>query len=370
MGAMPVAPSPVVPLSRAEWAAIGAAHGPARPTADPAAVPTWAEDTRIADEERDDVVLPLARLAAVRRRHDLARRADLAALHPALASTGPAASPDGGRGPVGPSGAPTPGTGPPAPASSHPPGSVGDAPAASPASGSADGAPTMAGVAPGWVVGVAGGVAVGKSTVARLLAELLPAEVGGPVVGVSIDGFLRTNAELGELGLTARKGAPETYDLAALRTLLTDVRAGTAATDAPVYAHRLQDRDPGRTIRVEAPAVLVLEGLGALAGPDAGGVADLVDLGVYVDAAEEDARGWYLERFRAWRVAAADDAGAYLHRIADMADADADALALRVWDETNAPNVREHVLPTRERADVVLEKGPDHRVERVLVRPV
>ncbi|CAB4924065.1 unannotated protein [freshwater metagenome] len=306
-------------------------------------MPTWAERPRITDEERDEVVLPLARLAAVRRRHDLARRAALAALHPALSATAadpPAAAPAAARDDAGTGG-------PSGPSTDRGPGS-----------------------APGWVVGVAGGVAVGKSTVARLLAELLPAEVGGPVVVVSIDGFLRTNAELDERGLTARKGAPETYDLAALRTLLTDVRAGTAATDAPVYAHRLQDRDPGRTIRVDAPAVLVLEGLSALAGPDTGGVADLVDLGVYVDAAEDDARAWYLDRFRAWRVAAAEDEGAYLHRIADMPDADADALALHVWDETNAPNVREHVLPTRAHADVVLEKGPDHRVERVLVRPV
>ncbi|MDO9408748.1 hypothetical protein, partial [Patulibacter sp.] len=224
--------------------------------------------------------------------------------------------------------------------------------------------------APGWVLGVAGGVAVGKSTVARLLAELLPAEVEGPVVVVSIDGFLRTNAELEQLGLTARKGAPETYDLGALRTLLADVRAGVAATDVPVYAHRLQDRDPARTIRVDAPAVLILEGLSALASPDAGGVGDLVDLGVYVDAAEADVRDWYLDRFRAWRAAAADDDGSFLHRIADLPDADADALALRVWEETNAPNVRQNVLPTREHADVVLEKGPDHRVGRVLVRPV
>jgi type I pantothenate kinase len=212
-------------------------------------------------------------------------------------------------------------------------------------------------------------VAVGKSTVARLLAELLPAEVGGAVVVVSLDGFLRTNAELEELGLTARKGAPETYDRAALRTLLRDVRAGTAAADVPVYAHRLQDRDPDRTIRVDAPAVLIVEGLGVLAGPAEGGVGDLVDLGVYVDAAEEDARAWYLERFRAWRAAAADDEGAYLHRIRGMPDEQADALAQRVWDETNAPNVRDNVLPTRAHADVVLEKGPDHRVERVLVRP-
>jgi type I pantothenate kinase len=320
---MPAAPPALVTFDREAWAAVGAAHGPARPVPDPTAAPGWAGEAAVPDAERDAVVLPLARLAAVRRRHDLARRAELAALSPALAADAPAPDPTTGAVP-----------------------------------------------SPGWVVGVAGGVAVGKSTIARLLAELLPAEVGGPAVVVSVDGFLRTNAELAEQGLTERKGAPETYDLAALRALLRDVRAGTAAAHVPVYAHRLQDRDPDRTVRVDAPAVLVLEGLSALAAPEAGGVADLVDLGIYVDAAEEDARAWYLDRFRAWRVAAATDEGALLHRIADMADDEADALALRVWDGTNAPNVREHVLPTRERADVVVEKGPDHRVHRVLVRPL
>ncbi|MGX6450237.1 type I pantothenate kinase, partial [Patulibacter sp. S7RM1-6] len=108
----------------------------------------------------------------------------------------------------------------------------------------------------------------------------------------------------------------------------------------------------------------------AAPGPGGGAIADRVDLGIYVDAAEEYARGWYLERFRAWRAAAADDPGALLHATAEMPDPEADALALRVWAETNAPNVRDHVRPTRGHADVVLEKGPDHRVERVLVRPV
>ncbi|WP_051472181.1 type I pantothenate kinase [Patulibacter minatonensis] len=295
-------------LTRATWAGIGAADGPARPTTDPDAVPTWADDAQVADAERDEVVLPMARLAALRRAADLELRGRLAALHPALAGD---AAPDGG-----------------------------------------------------WVLGVAGGVAAGKSTIARLLAELLPAEVGGPVVVVSVDGYLRTNAELEADDLTARKGFPESYDHDGLRALLSAVRAGGPPVDAPVYAHRIQDRDPDRTVRVDRPAVLVLEGLGALS-PE---VRDLVDLGVYVDAAEDDARAWYLERFRAWRGAAADDPGALLHRIAEMPDEDADALALRVWETTNAPNVREHVLPTLEHADVVLEKGADHRVERVLVR--
>jgi type I pantothenate kinase len=311
---MPAVPAPFVPLTRAAWAALAAAGGPARPVADPGAVPAWADDTSIDDAERDEVVLPLARLAAVRRRHDLALRGELAALDPAL--TG------GAR---------------------------------------ADG---------GWVVGVAGGVAVGKSTVARLLAELLPAEVDGAVTVVSVDGFLRPNADLEAAGLSARKGSPETYDLAGLRALLAGVRAGAGPVDVPVYSHRLQDRDPARTIRVDRPAVLVLEGLTALAGPETpSGVRDLVDLGVYVDAAEEDARSWYLDRFHAWRAAAAQDEGALLHAIAPWPDEEADAMALRVWDETNAPNVREHVLPTRAHADVVLEKGHDHRVGRVLVRP-
>ena len=242
--------------------------------------------------------------------------------------------------------------------------------------------------ADGWIVAVAGGVASGKSTIARGLAQALRARGIGPVVHVSTDGYLFSNAELERRGLTARKGFPETYDTPALLDLLRAVRAGDRAVRVPTYSHRVQDIVPDDATVVDRPAVLVLEGLRALAGPlladpsdgasrpvdpsadRAPGVADLVDLGIYVDAAEDDARAWYLERFRAWRVAAADDPGALLHRIADMPDADADALALRVWDETNAPNVRDHVLPTRDRADVVLQKGPDHRIEQVLVRPV
>lgn len=324
-------PRPLVAVDRDRWARLGAAIGARRAAASSGSPTTsWAGDVDADARERREVLGPLAALAARRRELDLDRRAGLGALDDAFVRGGPSAG--------------------------------------------------------GWVVAVAGGVAAGKSTVARALTEDLRALGVGEVVHVSTDGFLLSNAELERRGLTALKGHPVSYDTPALLDLLHAVRAGDGAVEVPTYSHRLQDHGPDRVL-VDRPAVLVLEGLRALASPlpvggeDVGagnedgpaddiGVADLVDLGVYVDAAEEDARAWYLERFRAWRVAAADDPGAYLHRIVDVPDEQADALALRVWHETNAPNVREHVLPTRARADVILEKGPDHRVGRVLVRPV
>jgi type I pantothenate kinase len=269
------------------------------------------------DAPGDDVLGPLARLVAVRREQDLRRRSALGELSGALVR--------GGAG------------------------------------------------ARGFVVAVAGGVAAGKSRIAGELAGLLTAHGAGPVARVSTDDFLLPNAELQERGLTERKGFPESYDHAGLIALLDAVRAGDGPVDVPVYAHRLQDRVPGEVTTVDRPAVLVLEGLRSLAGPgpgDAVGVRDRVDLGIYVDAADEHARAWYLERFRTWRVDAADDPGAFLHPLREMPDADADALALRVWDAVNAPNVRDHVLPTREHADVVLRKGAGHEVSEVLVRRV
>jgi type I pantothenate kinase len=263
------------------------------------------------------VLGPLARLVAVRREQDLRRRSALAELSGALVRGG--------------------------------------------------------GGARGYVVAVAGGVATGKSRIARELAALLADEGAGPVARVSTDDFLLPNAELEARGLTERKGFPESYDHPALLALLDAVRAGDGPVAVPVYAHRLQDRVPGETTTVDRPAVLVLEGLRALAGPEPGedvGVRDRVDLGIYVEAADEHARAWYLERFRSWRVDAADDPGAFLHGLREMPDDEADALALRVWDAVNAPNVRDHVLPTRAHADVVLRKGAGHVVTEVLVRRV
>lgn len=206
------------------------------------------------------------------------------------------------------------------------------------------------------VVAVGGGVAVGKSTVAAGLATALEAAGAGPVAVVATDGYLLPNAELAARGLTERKGFPESYDLPALRELLRDVRAGEGPLRAPVYAHRLQDRVPDAAIVVDRPATLVLEGLAALDER----IADLVDVAVYVDAAEELAASWYLDRFRAWRIAAANDPGAFLHPLRDMPDADAEALAMRVWETVNLPNVRANVLPGRARADVVLVKDAGH----------
>jgi type I pantothenate kinase len=314
---MPAADAPFVPLDREAWTRAGGSEARDLAAAcPPPAEAGWGEDPREDPDGRAAVLAPLARFAAVRREQDLRRRAALAELHPALVR--------GGAG------------------------------------------------ARGWVIAVGGGVAVGKTTVGRELALLLEAAGCGPVARVATDDFLLPNAELEERGIAERKGFPESYDGPGLIALLDAVRAGDGAVRVPTYSHRLQDRVRGGERDVDRPAVLVLEGLRSLAGPDAGGpgVRDRIDLGIYVDAPDELLQRWYLDRFHAWRAAAAVDAGARLHAIAGMPDDEADALAMRVWHEVNAPNIRDHVVPTRAHADVVLEKAEDHRVRRVLVRPV
>lgn len=226
-----------------------------------------------------------------------------------------------------------------------------------------------------FIVGMAGSVAVGKSTTARVLAALLRAE-GRKVALVPTDGFLLPNAVLAERGLMNRKGFPGTYDLKALIGFLTDIRLGRAA-QAPVYSHQTYDVVPGATVTVEESEVVILEGLNVLqVGPlPAEGehrpfVSDFFDFSIYVDAEEEALRTWYLERFLALRATAFQDPQAYFHRYAAVSEAEARDTATRIWETINLVNLRENVLPTRARADVVLRKGPDHAVYEVWLRRV
>jgi type I pantothenate kinase len=227
-----------------------------------------------------------------------------------------------------------------------------------------------------FVIAVAGSVAVGKSTTARLLQALLAAAPDTPRVDlVTTDGFLLPNAELEARGLLDRKGFPESYDRRALLRFLADVKSGRPEVSAPLYSHASYDVLPGERQVVDSPDVLVLEGLNVL---QAGGrpegrvpevfLSDFFDFSVYVDAAEHDISQWYVERFLALRRTAFSDTAAYFHRFADLTDEEATTTALGIWAAVNEPNLRLNIAPTRSRARLVLQKAADHSVRRVLLR--
>ncbi len=214
------------------------------------------------------------------------------------------------------------------------------------------------------VVGVGGGVAVGKSTVARVLGELAAAAPGSPTVAtLGLDSFLMSNARLADAGLSGRKGFPESYDGEALLGFVHGVRAGGSGLRIPVYSHELYDIVPGAHEEIPAADLLVVEGLHALAPLTDG--SQLADVGLYVDAAPELVYGWFLDRFRSLRLEARDDPTSFFHAWSDMPDADAESLATAVWHHINLPNLVEHIEPTRARADVVIEKDAEHRVRLI-----
>jgi type I pantothenate kinase len=227
-----------------------------------------------------------------------------------------------------------------------------------------------------FVIGVAGSVAVGKSTTARLLKELLSRWPGTPRVElVTTDGFLYPNAELERRNLLQRKGFPESYDRRALLRFVAEVKAGSSEVHAPVYSHLTYDIVPGEEIVVRRPDVLIVEGLNVLQAPrvqDDGrtgmAVSDFFDFSVYVDARLEDIRDWYVERFLRLRETAFADPDSYFHRYAALSDHEAVGTALRIWTDINEVNLRENVLPTRSRATLVLAKDRDHSVRRLRLR--
>ena len=227
-----------------------------------------------------------------------------------------------------------------------------------------------------FVVGVAGSVAVGKSTTSRVLRELLARWPHHPRVDlVTTDGFLLPNAELERRGLLRRKGFPESYDQRALLRFLAAVKSGDPEVAAPVYSHLLYDVLPGESLVIRAPDILVVEGLNVLQPPRprADGrprmsVSDYFDFSVYVDASTVDVRRWYVERFLRLRRTAFADPASYFRRYASLSDDDARRTALGIWSGINEPNLVQNILPTRGRASLVLEKGPDHSVRRVRLR--
>jgi type I pantothenate kinase len=223
---------------------------------------------------------------------------------------------------------------------------------------------------------VAGSVAVGKSTTARVLQALLARWPNVPQVDLlTTDGFLYPNAVLEREGLMEKKGFPESYDLPALLRFLTDIKAGRRPVRAPIYSHLVYDVMPNQWIEIDRPDILIVEGLNVLqAGrPPKDGkaipyVSDFFDFSVYLDADEEVLRSWYVDRFLTLRGTAFRDPKSYFHRYATLSDGAAVETATSIWTRINLVNLHENILPTRQRADLILTKSASHLVEEVALR--
>jgi type I pantothenate kinase len=225
-----------------------------------------------------------------------------------------------------------------------------------------------------FIIGLGGSVAVGKSTTARVLQALLGRWPDHPRVDlVTTDGFLRPNRVLEERGLMERKGFPESYDVRRLIRFLEEVKRGEAEVRAPVYSHVVYDIVDGEELVLRRPDIVILEGLNVLqtgvdAAHEARFVSDWFDFSIYVDALESDIERWYVERFFALRETAFNDETSFFRHFASLSDEELQDTARRIWGAINGPNLRENILPSRSRADLVLQKGADHEVQLVRLR--
>ncbi|MFZ4519809.1 MAG: type I pantothenate kinase [Microthrixaceae bacterium] len=224
-----------------------------------------------------------------------------------------------------------------------------------------------------YVVGITGSVAAGKSTLAEVLRLLVSRAPERPTVDVvATDSFLLTNDELRARGILHRKGFPESYDWSAMEEFLLGLRLGTPVLDVPVYSHLRYDRVPGEVRTLVEPQLVIVEGVNVLQAPPAGSArllpSDLVDLRVYVDADEAHLRRWFIERFMAFRTSVFTDPESFYHEYANLTDEQSVDVAERVWRSINGRNLRDHIAPTRVRADLILAKGEDHAVEAVHLR--
>ncbi len=227
-----------------------------------------------------------------------------------------------------------------------------------------------------FVIGLAGSVAAGKSTTARVLQALLARWPSHPRVElVPTDGFLFPNAVLEERGLMNRKGFPESYDLARLLDFLADVKSGKAKVEVPVYSHLVYDVLPDQVLSVDQADIVIVEGLNVLQpatlpsdGEAIPFVSDFFDFSIYIDAAEALVESWYVERFLRLRQTSFRDPASYFHRYSTLSESEARETALSIWRSINLINLKENILPTRRRADLILRKGEDHAVESVALR--
>jgi type I pantothenate kinase len=227
-----------------------------------------------------------------------------------------------------------------------------------------------------YIIGVGGSVAVGKSTAARVLQALLARWPNVPKVDlITTDGFLYPNAVLEREGLMEKKGFPQSYDLPALLRFLSDIKAGRHPVHAPVYSHLVYDVVPNVWIEINRPDILIVEGLNVLQtgplprdGKAVPFVSDFFDFSVYLDADESVLLAWYVSRFLTLRGTSFADPKSYFHRYARLSDQEAIATATGIWNRINLVNLRENILPTRQRADLILKKGESHEVEEVALR--
>jgi len=220
-----------------------------------------------------------------------------------------------------------------------------------------------------FIIGVAGSVAAGKSTTARLLQALLARWPDHPQVDLmTTDGFLYPTAELERRGILDRKGFPESYDRRSLLRFVTSVKSGVERASAPVYSHEIYDVVPGAEQVVCKPDILIVEGLNVLQPGPRLMVSDLFDFSIYVDAALEDLQSWYVERFLALRTTAFARTASHFHHYASLDDEHARAEGRRIWLSINEPNLVANILPTRPRATLVLRKDRDHSINRVRLR--
>jgi type I pantothenate kinase len=223
-----------------------------------------------------------------------------------------------------------------------------------------------------YIIGVAGSVAVGKSTVSRLLKEMLSRWQTTPKVAlITTDGFLYPNAELEKRNIMHRKGFPESYDRLALLKFVADIKSGAAKVSAPVYSHLSYDIVPGETVEIESPDVVIIEGLNVLQSPGQDqdvALSDYFDFKIYVDADVENVTEWFLNRFKQLRAGAFTNPKSYFHKYAEMDFDKALERANEIWQTINLPNLVENIQPTKSRATLVLRKGENHAVESVLLR--